>query len=178
MIAFPVYAITGDELQECHDWARSVRHLNRNEDQSLVGKAGEIAARQALEALGLTVHPGPKYANDLVIEIAGRSIAVEVKTRLGKYRPRLTYDVLVPAKRFARQAEESALFMFLWAYQSHGDLFVYVLGAEFAHDVAEWPFYDVGDTWPGSDHRSKYPVYRQTIGNLPSVEDVIGRLHA
>lgn len=178
MIVFPLYAITGNDLETCRAWARSVRHLNRNEHEALVGKAGEIVARRALEALGLTVHPGPEYANDLVVEVAGRDVPVEVKTREGKHRPRLDYDVLVPAKRFARQSRESALFMFLWAYQSHGDLFVYLLGAEYSDDVARWPFYNVGDPWPGSDHRSKYPVYRQTIGRLPSVEDVIEGLYA
>lgn len=178
MQLFPVYAISDDDLDDCRAFANSARHLPGNTRERISGRMGEIVARRALEARGVVVEDGPAYGNDLYAVTSAGHVPIEIKTRDGRFRPRMDYDVLVPAKRFARQGRESSWFLFLWAYESRGETFVYVLGAEPSDRVREWRYFDAGDPWPGSDHVSKYPVYRQTVAHLMTLDEAAEVLRA
>lgn len=176
-MTFPAYAPDPQTIADAWAWAKDPkRKMFGSERESMVGRLGEIMIRHELELAGFDVEEGHTGGPDLVLRAKGIRLPVEIKTRDSIRRPTLTHDVLVPAKRFARQGRESALFVFLWAYQWRDEITVYLLGAEHSSVVAKWPFYDTGDPWPGSDHRSKYPVYREQVSRLIPLDRLVEAL--
>ena len=177
-MTFPSYTPDPQTIADAWEWAKTFPELPGTERQIMVGRLGEIIVRHELELSGFDVDEGQKYGSDLIVHTKGGRLPVEIKTRDSIREPSLTHDVLVPAKRFARQRHESSLFVFVWVHQYRDEITVYLLGADVSERVARWPFYDAGDYWPGSDHRSKYPVFRQQVSQLIPLDEIVEVLRA
>lgn len=171
-----VYKFSKDQIGDA--LRKSPKFADSSPRERVSGVLGEWATFTFLDENWQRLHVPGGTRHDLEIYIPNGQINVEIKTRSANFPPRPEFNVLVPARRFARQVTESGIFIFAWHHYEHGTDVVELLGWDYAIFVQNWDLYPAGTPWPDSDRVSKYDSLRRDIGDLRPMSELIDKLES